>query len=179
MIQRIQSLFLLGSLIILLTAAFAPIITLEGDFVSDRESQVINRTVNVKVSGFQIETEISDLDEMYEPELESQLPAVFPLGLGILAVVILTGFIIINFTDRKRQMRFIMISLILHALLIIASIFYGYAVAEVVAVYNDFFNIQYFNWGLIAIALSAILSFIARVYIKKDEELVKSVDRIR
>jgi uncharacterized membrane protein YqjE len=179
MIQRIQSLFLLGSLIVLLTAAFTPIVTLEGDFISEREEGTVDRSIFVSVSGFQIETEIADLQEAYEPEMKDQLPAVFPLGLGILAVVILTGFIIINYTDRKRQMKLIIMSLVLHALLIIASIFYGYAVSKVVAVYNDFFNIEYLNWGLIAIVLSAILSLVGRVYIKKDEDLVRSVDRIR
>lgn len=179
MVQRVQSLFLLASLIILLTSAFAPIVSLEGNFISERDAESIDRSLSVTMSGFQINLNINDLDPQYLPELQAQLPAIFPLGISILLIVMLTGFIIINFTDRKRQMKLISVSLILHALLLVGSYFYGQSVSQVVAEYNDFFTINYMNWGLFAIVISAVLSFVGRIFIKKDEELVRSVDRIR
>ncbi|MAX79427.1 MAG: hypothetical protein CL843_04525 [Crocinitomicaceae bacterium] len=179
MIQRIQSLFLLVSLLVVLSGTFAPIISLKGDFKSEKEAETTDRSVDVEMSGFYIKTAIADLEDQYNAEMEAQLPPTFPLGLGYLVLVILNGFIIINPTDRVRQMKLIVFSIVLHVVLLIGAVITGNAVASVVEGYNSYFEINYFNWGLIALPVSIVLCILARIFIKKDEELVRSVDRIR
>lgn len=150
MLQRIQTVYLLLAFIVVVVAIFFPIVTFESEaFIS----------------------EISPLGITYtEGQYEFTGPYGIPpiAGYGLLAILILVQ--LLQFKNRKRQMaigRWLYI-------LIIAQVAFNYvlcgAMAEPVSA-----------WGLAFYGPVAALPFIflANRAIKKDEELVRSIDRLR
>lgn len=84
-------------------------------------------------------------------------------------IIVSTAFNIFSYKNRPLQMKLCNLSLILSIILLI-SMYYGASQIE---------GIPTYRLPFIFPVLNTILSLLARYYIHKDEELVKSADRIR
>lgn len=151
MIQRIQSLFLLLVILCLGGMFLAPIATFD-------------KTV-LTVQGIEVEENGEALDSL--------LP--FPLSPIVLGLLLLTIFILFSYRNRKRQ-------------LLLGRLNYFLILALVVVVFLSISDIQkQLNdgnsnpYGLAAYLPIISLGFhlLANRAIKRDEELVKSLDRLR
>lgn len=85
------------------------------------------------------------------------------------AIILLSAFTIFMYKDRKLQIRICMINLILSVGLLIAAIMAATTFSEYV----------HFEFAAGIPAFISIAQFFARRAIKKDEDLVKSMDRFR
>lgn len=94
----------------------------------------------------------------------------FPFVIGFLAGI--TFWSIFNFKNRKRQLLLNVISIIINALLIILL---GYWLQNLSG------GIDFPEKGIEPLFpfISVICLFFANIYIRRDERLVKSVDRLR
>lgn len=91
----------------------------------------------------------------------------------VCVVLVLVGaFSLFSYKNRKRQLLLNTISIIINALLIALLIFW---------LQNLSGGIQFPEKGIEPIfpSIAVICLFIANIYIRKDEKLVKSVDRLR
>ena len=122
---------------------------------------------NLKISGlFDNQNQ-----NIYEPKYMSLL---LSIGLVYILIVVATIFI---FKNRRLQMKLTFISLFL---LVIFGILLGYIISET----NYFLpaDCEYatsIGLGLILPVLSFVFTILAYAGIKKDENLIKSVDRLR
>ena len=87
-------------------------------------------------------------------------------------LVLIGAFSLFSYKNRKRQLLLNTISIIINALLIALLIFW---------LQNLSGGIQFPEKGIEPIfpSIAVICLFIANIYIRKDEKLVKSVDRLR
>ncbi len=163
MIQRVQTLFLTGVIICLGLSAFFPIITIQ-----DKMEKVI---VNVFAT-----------DQFSQKGIENVEAALIHsnsniyLFIAICISMLIAGFTIVQYKNRVLQMKLSMINM-----LIITSVA---LVAGLVTVSNArelLPNPQAEVYGLsgIFLILGAVLTRVSVFFIKKDEDLVRSVDRIR
>ncbi|KQT24242.1 hypothetical protein ASG22_09505 [Chryseobacterium sp. Leaf405] len=94
------------------------------------------------------------------------------LNIGCIALVLVGLLSVFSFKNRKRQILLNNISIIINALLIGVLTYWLLKLSG---------GIQFPEKGIEPIfsLLAIICLFIANIYIKKDERLVKSVDRLR
>lgn len=85
---------------------------------------------------------------------------------------LLSIFALISFKNRKLQIQVTILNVILNFLLIVYLI---YGLTNLPGGFNDSEK----GIGLLSPFATIVLLFMANHYIKKDEELVKSVDRFR
>lgn len=152
MIQRIQTLFLLGAAIFSLLILFYSSAKLSGPA----------GTASLEAFGIQAEG-IS---------LTGNLPA-YPIGVLAIISVLLSTLTIFKYKNRQLQIRLCSYNIILLILEFGLMIAYGLMISSEngLSFYPAF--------GIIAAAVSIIFLFLASRNIKKDEAIVKSLDRIR
>lgn len=94
------------------------------------------------------------------------------LNIGCIVLVIIGALSIFSFKNRKRQILLNTISIIINALLIGVLVYW---------LLNLSGGIQFPEKGIEPVfpLIAVICLLIANVYIRKDERLVKSVDRLR
>ncbi len=94
------------------------------------------------------------------------------LNIGCIVLVIIGSLSVFSFKNRKRQILLNTISIIINALLIGVLVYW---------LLNLSGGIQFPEKGIEPIfpLIAVICLLIANVYIRKDERLVKSVDRLR
>ncbi|WP_336965303.1 DUF4293 family protein [Chryseobacterium contaminans] len=94
------------------------------------------------------------------------------LNIGCIILVIIGSLSIFSFKNRKRQILLNTISIIINALLIGVLVYWLLSLSG---------GIQFPEKGIEPIfpLIAVICLLIANVYIRKDERLVKSVDRLR
>lgn len=97
----------------------------------------------------------------------------FPLLVINSISIVLAFAAIFLYKNRKAQMRLTIYNSLINVSITFLALFYAYQVAST-------HNIQLgFSIGLILPLIGAFLSFLAFKAIKKDDNLVKSIDRIR
>ena len=156
MLQRVQSLFLLGAILLTATTFFLPFATLTP---GEGAAALHLRSYGVK----SMET------LTYLPEYNSYF-----IFLPLTLVIMLTGWVMFSFKDRKKQLALIRFAFILYAVSFVMLYLYISHVAK--ALPNGKMSIGA-SFFLPVIAL--VLTWFAAKNIRKDEELVRSVDRIR
>jgi hypothetical protein len=158
MIQRIQSLFLAASAIAVSMMFLFPI----ADFLSGSELG------NFKLYA----TGLKSLDP--DPKV---IPSVmFGLPLAILSVASVLMPLVILFLYRKRplQIRLLAFNILINIVLVIVVLmYYGSAVQKLTGIPPNY------DMGAFFPLISLILLILANRYIRKDEMLVKSADRLR
>ena len=96
--------------------------------------------------------------------------------LGFPPVMFVTHAIaIFSFKNRKRQMRFCNINILLFSIYIIAGLI-------ILQIENDvfhYFHLGDFKLGSVLPLIGIIMNLIARRGIKKDEDLIRSMNRLR
>lgn len=155
MIQRIQSVYLF------LTTVMS-IIFLQGSFLS-----FINKTGDVFKIGF---TDIVRSTQGQAPEI---VGGIIPLTIIVILVAVLSLITIFLFKNRKLQLLFSVILTGLISVLILVSFYYSYSV---ISEYDATF-VPGVKMALPFLQL--IFSILAYRGIKKDDQLVKSYDRLR
>ena len=156
MIQRVQTLFLLAIVIFSALMIFIPFETVT---VKSPEPGLTLEDYSLCLSPACIKEGVSGFIHV-------------PMALNVI-ILILALVSIFMYKNRKRQMKFSQLLLVLSALLI-GSLF----VTPLVNGDAGMMEIDYKIASFIP-AINAICAFFARRFIKKDEELVRSADRIR
>lgn len=153
MIQRIQSLYLIGSILICVIMYFLPLGYIESDSI-----------IKFSVCGFF--------------DAENMIQFNWMLS-SILSVTLLVQLIaLFMFSNRPRQAMLTQVSLILILLFAVAALLYE----DLFSISNESGAIEQhiqYNWNIILIAISWILTYMALRSIKKDEALVRASDRMR
>ena len=148
MLQRIQTLYLIFSIVIAAVAQFLSVIEVSTPGETDEVTPWLLSGDKVAVGGW-------------------------PLGIIWFVFVVINVFTILSYKDRIKQMKYIRISYFMLLLIILfetAIIYLWYRVPEVEVSYGS---------HIIMPLVAFIFNFMARKMIRKDEELVKSVDRLR
>ena len=149
MIQRKQSLYLLMAVILLIFNLFNPFI----------------KTELVYFDAFKLT--YSGADTMLNI-------STYPLGIYLIIVILLHLFTIFLFKNRRIQMRFTILSLLL------ALGFYGLLLFyHFMSKGNIPLNFNMYSFGLVSPLLAAIFDFMAYGGIKRDEKLIRDAERLR
>jgi hypothetical protein len=149
MIQRIQTLFLLG-----ITAFSALMI-----FLPFQEVISAGQTYLLKLS-----------PATFTKDHKGFIHVPMFLNVVIMILSIVTVFM---FRNRKRQMKLSMILMLLSAILIGNLFVFHFIQGDPAAQTVNYKPASFFP------VVNCILAFLARMFIKKDDELVRSADRIR
>ena len=156
MIQRIQSVYLLLSIIALGLTFFFPLMAYYGElhtyqFNIIEMQNLVPSTISVFKSFF-------------------TLPLLTVLGI----ILLLSILIIFKYKNRKLQLQLTRINMLLNLILIIA-IFFGYSryIQSVIDVEEQFKTAAFFP------LISLVFLVLAYRGIKKDDDLIRSADRLR
>ncbi|WP_375585462.1 DUF4293 domain-containing protein [Cyclobacterium xiamenense] len=159
MIQRIQSLFLFLVAASMITVTFTPIWLQVGPEQNQRMEMSAWKT---RILELPQETFVSESNNLY---------------IGILALLAagLAIYSLLQFKNRKRQLMLNMINALLMGFTLGLTVYVSYKL-------NETFNPAAggaFVLGFYCIIFALILNLVANRFIRKDEMLVRSVDRIR
>ena len=158
MIQRIQSLFLLLVALLGIVFSFTPIIEL-----IDYENFFTMNAYYVFITE------------------ENSHKIVFKnMGVGVLAgiITLLATYIIFLYKNRGLQLKLSKLILLLLALKLVAIFIYSEAATSRITTNEEHLLINY-KIGIIIPILSLLFTYLAIHFIKKDDELVRSADRLR
>lgn len=158
MIQRIQSLFLLLAIVALLLIGAFPI----AKFYSQTGIYVLN------------------LFELVSLTPDNVIPFVswflYPILAIVLALVVLNVVTLVSFKNRVKQIKLTQIAFLLNVILIVGLLFYYIPTIEE----NTATSANYHGAYSIYLPLVALIfTLLAQRFIRKDEKLVRSVDRLR
>ncbi|WP_162342107.1 DUF4293 domain-containing protein [Cyclobacterium salsum] len=159
MIQRIQTLFLLLVAIAMIAATLTPI-WLQ---VSPMQNQTMEMTA--------WQTSILELPQ---ENISSQESNIY-IGILCLLAAALAIYSLLQYRNRKKQLMLNMINALLMGLTLGLTVFTSYKA-------NESFNPTVsgaFVLGFYCIIFALIMNLIANRFIRKDEMLIRSVDRIR
>ncbi len=153
MIQRKQTIFLILSILVIVGYIFAPVVKVEINQAANYlyiTNLVFSKNVNFPVIGHYF--------------------VLLPLDAAIAAIV-LNLITIFLYKRRPLQIALCWLS-VLPLLFSFCYVYYHWSVSP------STFD-QYFYFGNLSPLIAIVLIFTAMFYIRKDEELVKSVDRLR
>ena len=159
MIQRIQSLFLLVIALSGIIFLFTPIL------------EIINYESFYTMNAFNV----------FEMENNVKTPLKSNIGLAIMSIIItlLSGIIIFLYKNRPLQIKLSKFLILLLALELAALFFYSDAAKSFLSdTTKDQISISY-KIGVVIPIISLIFAYLTIRFIKKDDELVRSADRLR
>ncbi len=166
MIQRLQTLFLLGVVISMLLVLAFPI----WEKISVEEQQMVSLTA------FTLQhTSIDTTNAETPPEIIDQTHTIIIAILAMLAAGI-AGFSIFQYNNRLMQMKLGALNSLIMAGTLGASMYY------IISVGNEMLEAGYdgdYRIGLFFPGAAIIFNVMANKFIRRDENLVRSVDRIR
>jgi hypothetical protein len=156
MIQRVQSIYLVFASIAISTLFFLPIAVFT-DSSADIFHLCFNGIAQFTKNGWLLKEKCLLMD----------CTIIIALAGSILSIF--------YFKNRKRQIKICWFLIIFDLLLLLLGFYY-----EINIVKSHFLiSVTSLNWPAVLPIVSIILTYLAIVAIKKDEELVKSMDRIR
>lgn len=159
MIQRIQTLFLLLVAIAMITAVATPI-WLQVNAMGNQY---------VEMTAWQI-----TISELPQKNTLSQSSNIY-IGILALLAAVIAIYSLLQFKNRKKQLMLNMINALLMGLTLGLVVYTSFKT-------NEDFNPAVsgsFVLGFYAIAFALIMNLVANRFIRKDEMLIRSVDRIR
>jgi len=162
MLQRIQSIFMFFAIVGSVLIFFFPIATYFG------ETSTIKYFVH----------QINDLATQPFPDMKSPNVAyggiyTLPLSLLQVAIIGLLFLTIFKYHNRMLQMKLNRLNIFLNVILIGGIFFFAYQLENSSGAKADY------GAGAIFPIISIILIFLANHFIRKDEKLVRSADRLR
>lgn len=159
MIQRVQSLFLLGVAICLTTTLFFPV-------WEKRDSDTDY--------GVTLEVFFTEANSVDQPVTREYFPTAI---LGILAAIGIGVAIIEIFKYRSRlsQLKLGALNSLVMAGFLGLSVYFTFHMEKIVSVPDE----GEYGFGMYLPALALILNILANRFIRKDDALMRSVDRIR
>ena len=149
MLQRKQSLYLLVSMLLILSNLVNPFISVDNLIFTAFKLQQIGTADPISLS-------------------------TFPIAIYIIILTLLHIFTIMLFKKRTLQMRFAMLSLFLSVGFYGILFFYHFMSKDVVSI-----EFNQYGFGLVSPVLAAVFDFMAYKGIKKDEKLVRDSERFR
>lgn len=152
MIQRIQTVYLLLSLILIGLMAWLPL----GEIIADKGIFVFN------------------IKGVIQPETGSIIVNGWPLLALLIIIELIQLFIIFGYKNRIRQMRFSTFSILLMVGLFGVGYVFVYSSLKTI---GD--GTYLFKMAMVFPIVAIILNYLAIRAIGKDEALVRSIDRIR
>lgn len=155
MIQRIQSLYLLLTTL------------LSGLFLNGNILKFINK------AGSEITINFKGIYKTNETKALELIEKAIPLSVIIILIPVLSIVALLLFKKRKLQLKITMITVTLEVLLIVASAFFG------ISVIKSYQATLVPSTTMFIPLLILIFSILAYRAIKKDEDLIKSYDRLR
>lgn len=198
MIQRPQTLLFFGAAIIALIATFSPISTFSPSEEVPGNPKLIVKTSDVDFS-MDKPNEIQLTDEEFEKgmiEANESLDKEFKdrgissiFTAGFFGMILLAILLVVNglmFKNRKFQIRFGTFLTITTILVTIGVYFASQLALEILTrlelipadVPDNVMDVSY-SYGFYLFPLIALLTLIGVILVKKDDKLIKSVDRIR
>lgn len=190
MIQRVQSLYLLLAIVCLLLITFGVNLF---SFQVEKD-QVIDLALRVNVFGTQADALIGEqlATQDYE-EVNSMLklkertnkvenkPLVnLPFYMLSIFLTLLCGATLMSYKKIPTQQKLARLNFVLHAVAFIFLLIIYYAMRnQMGGLLTDATNSAVLGVGFFALAAATAFSFLASIGIKKDLNLIKSVDRIR
>jgi len=208
MLQRRQTLFFLGAAILMIIVSFAPLATYGpkydgANFKTRKQLEKSDPLIVVSASGIDFEmnyekdihsskkeynTGMTRINEELDREIDGRgIGIIFNVGIiGCLLMVICMGILVFLFKNRKVQIRF-GIALFLLTIVVTAGVYIASQVAMRVfaelnlipmSVAETDLNIGY-GYGFFLLPVIAILLLIGVIFVRRDDNLVKSLDRLR
>jgi drug/metabolite transporter (DMT)-like permease len=159
MIQRVQSLFLAGVAICLAAALFFPI------------WQKIDPESHTGVVLKAMHTEVHSAEEPVKLEL---FPTVF-LGILACAGIVVAVIEIFQYRNRLSQMKLGALNSLIMAGFMGLSVYFTFRMEKMISIAGE----GTYDLGMYLPAAALICNLLANRFIRKDEALVRSVDRIR
>jgi heme exporter protein D len=155
MIQRVQTIYLVIVKLFAILFLFLPL------------GKIINNTEAASVSLLSINEQ-----DYFGAHIEYVWLRYVVIAIAVM-ILALTVVVIFSYKNRRKQIKFDQMNLILHILLISMAFFY----VDFIKAYTEL----PFNFGIAIIfpIISMVLILIANRAIKKDEKLVRSTDRLR
>ncbi|HAW52449.1 MAG TPA: hypothetical protein DCX54_09015 [Flavobacteriales bacterium] len=155
MIQRVQTIYLLISLMSCFILLYIPMGTVAG-----------HGEISYYLNGFSVSGE------------EDVFYSTYFLSGMLVVIMLLQAISVFDFKNRKRQVILVQISLILLLGLTVGILMYPDISEVPVQISSDEFKIDY-NWWILFMILPWVLTYLAIRAIKRDEALVRSTERMR
>ena len=157
MLQRIQTIFLVLVIILGILFSFSPIL----EYSFNDLTYVMNAYKSVS---------IGDTSQIISKNM----------GTGVLQglVIIITIIVVLLYTNRPIQIKLCKLNILLIALQIAAIVMYNDVAKTAISANTENIELS-FKFGAIIPIISLIMCYLAIHFIKKDDELVRSADRLR
>jgi hypothetical protein len=159
MIQRIQSLFLLGVVILAVALFFVPV-----------SEKTVTETTTGEISHYVLS--ITNVSMAKGGELPQIISVNYPVLIVNLLILILAATTLFLFKNRPLQIRLSMLGSLVSTILLILIFYYSENMGDVQLK-------PHYQAGVYLIAVQVFLFMAARRSIRKDEMLVRAADRIR
>lgn len=159
MIQRIQSLFLLVIALSGIVFLFTPIL------------EIINNESFYTMDAFNV----------FEMDNNAKNPLKSNIGLAVMSIIItlLSSIIIFLYKNRPLQIKLSKLLILLLALELAALFFYNDAAKSFLSEPTNENIIISYKIGVVIPIISIVFAYMTIRFIKKDDELVRSADRLR
>ena len=159
MIQRVQSLFLLGVAVCLIATLFLPI---------------WEKTDSANGSGVALEVFFTEIKSQDQPVSREFFPTAI---LGILAItgIGIAMFELIKYRNRLSQMKLGALNSLVIAGFLGLAVYFTFSLEKMVTYSEQ----GAYDFGMYLPAVALIFNLLANRFIRKDEALIRSVDRIR
>lgn len=204
MLQRPQTLLFLGAAILAFLAAFAPIASYSPDLSKELpRSEELNLRVTISPSNMSLDADyMQEIHQSKKKFEEGRLKAneglnrgieesgygiIFTIGMfGCFFLGIVALILVFLFNNRKIQIRLgialFIISLITTGVIFLASQYAVDIVAQLDAAPAGATNVDWsisYGYGIVLFPAIAILLLVGVLLVRKDDNLVKSLDRLR
>lgn len=162
MLQRIQTVFMFLATVAGILFFFFPI------------ASYISNTVHLTFFIHLLDDAAANpFNEMAEATLEFGQWFTLPLAIGQFLIIVILLFTIFQFKKRSLQIRLNLLSIFLNVLLV-GGVFYYTTILEGKTGVTSQYGV-----GVVFPLLAIILIFMANYYIRKDEKLIQSANRLR
>ncbi len=169
MIQRPQTVLLFVAIVLQISAFWAPV-WFYGSVGADTEA-VFGAYTHVQEKGADART---TLFLEHTQSVHMALHTAF-VALSMVAAAVL-AFVIFDFKNRQRQIQTILWTLLIQSVALAALVFYTMRAPEIIMGGEGQGSPQ---WGFALPVAAILLAWLAARLIRKDENLVRSVDRLR
>jgi len=165
MIQRVQTVFLFLLAVAIISMLFLPLWS--------KTDAATHETV--VLSAFNIKSYV--LNEQGEPGAPGSVPTenAFVIGMLAIAAAVIAVVEIFRFRSRLTQMKLGLLNTLILAALLGTTFYYAAYVANDMVTGSDYTYHAGFYMPMVALLLNAL----ANRFIKRDEDLVRSADRLR
>lgn len=168
MIQRIQTLYFFLAIVVLIAFYFCPILFVEHaeSGISSALSIVDRDSIN---DSFSIRTLWGNMDDLFSQNFSALAIANSFLPMALLILII------VKFNNRKYQLRWSKIVMVILVILCALTLSYLFFVNTGEAVQKNYLR----SFGSYLPILALIFTFLGYKGVKRDDDLIKSADRIR